>query len=317
VSVHDRARKEMEVALGGKVKTSSLENVPDGAEAEPLLRTLVSQGNQVIFGTSPAHMDAIVALAKEIPEVKWEAAGLGKSAANLRTYDVRAYQGAYLAGIIAGKMTRTDTLGFIASVPAPQVVRNINAFTLGAQSVNPSVRTKVVWINKWLDAGRESEAAQALINGGSDVLLQNTDSSAPLQVAEKAGKYAFGWNSDMKAHGPKSHLGSVIVDLAPYYTTTVEQVLAGKWKADTIRLGIKEGAVDLVSLSDVVPEDVRALVAEKKKAIADGSFRIWKGPLLTSEDEEILATGAIGDEKFIGAMTFYVKGVEGKIPRGN
>ena len=184
---HDRGRKEMEAALGGKAKTTYVESVPENADAERVLRDLAAQGNQVIFGTTFGYMETMLRLAKEFPEVKWEHATGFKSAANMRPYDVRAYEGAYLAGIIAGKMTRTDTLGFVASIAIPEVVRNINAFTLGAQSVNPSVRTKVVWINKWFDPGRESEAAQSLINGGADVLLQNTDSSAPLQVAEKAG----------------------------------------------------------------------------------------------------------------------------------
>jgi simple sugar transport system substrate-binding protein len=230
---------------------------------------------------------------------------------------VQAYQGAYLAGIIAGKMTRTDTLGFVASVPTPEVVRNINAFTLGAQSVNPSVRTKVVWVNKWFDPGRESEAAQSLINGGADVLLQNTVSSAPLQVAEKAGKYGFGWDSDMRSYGPKAHLGSAVINWGPYYTSAVRQVLDSSWKVETNWWGIKEGAVDLVNISDVVPADVQALVEEKKKAIANGSFRIWKGPMLSSEDKEVLSTGAFGDDKFIRSIMFFVKGVEGKVPTGN
>ena len=311
---HDRGRKEMEAALGGKVKSTYVESVPENADAERVLRDLAAQGNKVIFGTTFGYMETMVRLAKEFPDVKWEHATGFKSGGNLRAYDVRAYQGAYLAGIIAGKMTRTDTLGFVASVPIPEVVRNINAFTLGAQSVNPSVRTKVVWINKWFDPGRESEAAQSLINGGADVLLQNTDSSAPLQVAEKAGKYGFGWDSDMKGYGPKAHLGSSIINWAPYYTKAVRQVLDSTWKVETNWWGIKEGAIDLVNISDVVPADVQALVEEKKKAIADGSFKIWKGPMLSSDNKEVLPTGAVGDDKFVSSIMFYVKGVEGKVP---
>jgi simple sugar transport system substrate-binding protein len=291
--------------------------VPENDEAEQVLRDLVNQGNQLIFGTTSGYMEAMVRLAREFPDVRWEHASGFKSGENLRAYDVRAYQGAYLAGIIAGKMTTTDMLGFVASVPVPAVLRNINAFTLGAQSVNPSVKTKVAWVNKWFDPGRESEAAQALISSGADVLLQNTASSAPLQVAEKAGKYGFGWDSDMKAFAPRAHLGSSIVNWAPYYTKAARQLLDGTWRAQTSWWGIKEGAIDLVSLSEVVPPDVKALVEQKKQAIADGSFRIWKGPMLTSEDKEILATGAIGDDKFIRSMMFYVKGVEGKVPAGS
>jgi simple sugar transport system substrate-binding protein len=314
---HDRGRKEMEAALGGRVKSTYVESVPENADAERVLRDLAAQGNKVVFGTTFGYMETMVRLSREFPEVKWEHATGFKSSANMRAYDVRAYEGSYLAGIIAGKMTRTDTLGFVASIPIPEVVRNINAFTLGAQSVNPAVKTKVVWINKWFDPGRESEAAQSLINGGADVLLQNTDSSAPLQVAEKAGKYGFGWDSDMKAYGPKAHLGSSIINWAPYYTKAVRQVLDGTWKVETNWWGLKEGAVDLVGVPDVVPADVRTLVDEKKKAIADGSFKIWKGPMLSSDDKEVLATGATGDDKFISSIMFYVKGVEGKVPTGN
>jgi simple sugar transport system substrate-binding protein len=179
------------------------------------------------------------------------------------------------------------------------------------------VKTKVVWINKWFDPGRESEAAQSLINGGADVLLQNTDSPAPLQVAEKAGKYAFGWNNDMKSYGPKAHLGSSVIDWAPYYTSAVSDVLDGTWQARASWRGFKDGAVDLVNLSEIVQPDVKALVAEKKKAIADGSFRIWKGPMLTSENKEVLVTGAVGHDRFIAGMMFYVKGVDGTVPTAN
>jgi simple sugar transport system substrate-binding protein len=314
---HDRGRKDMETAFEGKVKTTTVEAAPDGGDVETVLRELATSGNRIVFGTAPGFREAMLRVAPEFPDVKWEHAGGYKSGANLRSYDLRADQSAYLAGIIAGKMTHTDTLGFIASVPLPEVIRNINAFTLGAQSVNPAVRTKVVWVNKWFDPGRESEAAQALINGGADVLLQNTGSAAPLQVAEKAGKHAFGWNSSMKAHGTKAHLGSATVDWAPYYTKAVSQVLEGTWKAETHSWGIKEGVVDLVDIAEVVPEDVKALVEEKKKAIADGSFRIWKGPMISSDDREVLSTGAIGDRAFISSIMFYVKGVEGKVPAAN
>ena len=314
---HDRGRKEMEAALGGKVRTTYVESVPGNADAEGILRDLATQGNKIIFGTTFGYMDSMAGLAREFPDVKWEHATGSRSGGNLRTYDVRSYQGAYLAGIIAGKMTRTDTLGFVASIPVPEVIRNINAFTLGAQSVNPSVRTKVAWVHKWLDPGRESEAAQSLINGGADVLLQNTDSSAPLQVAEKAGKYAFGWDSDMKSYGPKAHLGSAVINWAPYYTKAVGQVLDGTWKVEKNWWGIKEGAVDLVNVAEVVPEDVKTLVQEKKKALADGGLRIWRGPMISSEDKEVLSTGEVADDTFISEIMFYVKGVEGKVPTGN
>lgn len=312
---HDRGRREMQAMLGGKVSTSFIEGRTAGDGAEQALRDLAGQGNRIIFGATIADRRLMLRLAREFPDVKWEGAGSGfDGASNLRSYDVRTYQGAYLAGIVAGKMTRTDTLGFIGSVPVPEVIRSINAYTLGAQSVNPSVRTKVAWVHKWFDPGREAEAAQSLISAGADVLLQSTDSTAPLQVAEKAGKYAFGWNSDMKSYGPKAHLGSSVVSWAPYYTRAVQQALDGTWRAQGHWWGIKEGAVDLVSLSDSVPAEVKVVVDGKKRAIGDGTFTVWKGPMISSDDIEVLATGEVGDERFVRGMMFYVKGVDGKVP---
>jgi simple sugar transport system substrate-binding protein len=314
---HERGRREMEAALGGKVRSTVVQGLLPDSDVESVLRQLATQGNRLIFTTTPGHVDVVRRLAGEFPTVRWEhAAGIEK-ARNLRGYGTRTYQGAYLAGVVAGRMTRTDLVGFVASVPVPEVIRNIDAFALGAQSVNPAARTKVAWVNRWFDPGREAEAAQALISAGADVLLQNTGSAAPLQVAEKAGKHAFGWGSDMREHGRKAHLGSVVVNWGPYYTRSVRQLLEGEWKADSSWVGIKEGAVDLVSLSDAIPADLKALVAERKKAIADGSLRIWKGPMLTSENREILPTGSIADDRFIADIMFYVKGVEGRIPGGS
>jgi simple sugar transport system substrate-binding protein len=314
---HERGRQDMEAALGGRVRSTVVQGLAPEADVEGMLRELAVQGNQLIFTTAPGHVEVVRRLAGEFPAVKWEhAAGIEK-ARNLRGYGTRTYQGAYLAGVVAGKMTRTDLVGFVASVPVPEVIRNIDAFSLGAQSVNPAARTKVAWVNGWFDPGREAEAAQALISSGADVLLQNTGSPAPLQVAEKTGKHAFGWGSDMRRHGGKAHLGSVVVNWGPYYTRSVRQLLDGEWKGDSTWVGIKEGAVDLVSLAETVPDDVKALVAERRKALADGSLRIWKGPMLTSENKEILPTGTIADDRFIADVMFYVKGVEGRVPGGS
>ncbi len=314
---HERGRREMEAALGARVRSSVVQGLGPEADVEGVLRQLAEQGNQLIFTTAPGHVDVVRRLAGEYPAVRWEhAAGIEK-ARNLRGYGMRTYQAAYLAGIVAGKMTRTDLVGFVASVPVPEVIRNIDAFALGAQSVNPAARTKVAWVDGWFDPGREAEAAQALISAGADVLLQNTGSPAPLQVAEKAGKHAIGWGSDMRQHAAKAHLGSVVVNWGPYYTRSVRQLLDGEWKGDTSWVGIKEGAVDLVGLPDTVPDDVKAVVAERRKALADGSLRIWKGPMLTSENKEILPTGTIADDRFIADIMFYVKGVEGRVPGGS
>jgi len=205
---HDNGRKAVEKEFGDKVVTSFTESVPEGPDAERVLRDMVGQGNKLIFGTTFGYMDYMLKVAADSKDVKFEHATGYKSAENMRAYDSRTYEGAYMAGVIAGGMTKTNTLGVVGSVPIPEVVRNINSFTLGAQSVNPKVRTKVVWVNKWFDPPKETEAAQSLMNGGADVLMQNTDSSAVLQTAEKAGKYAFGWDSDMTAYGPKAHLAT-------------------------------------------------------------------------------------------------------------
>ena len=311
---HDLGRKEAEKEFGDRIKTSFVENVPESADAERVIRDMASQGNKLIFGTTFGYMEPMLKLAPDFKDVKFEHATGYKSADNMRVYDVRAYEGAYVAGMIAGKMTKTNTLGFVASIPIPEVVRNINAFTLGAQSTNPKVKTKVVWINKWFDPGKEAEAATALINGGADVLLQNTDSPAVLQTAEKMGKLAFGWDSNMTAYGPKAHLGSAIINWAPYYKKAIKDALDGTWKGETNWWGMKEGAIDIVALGDMVPADVKKMAEDKKAEIKAGTFNVWTGPLKGNDGKEVLAKDAKGDDKFISGIMFYVQGVEGKVP---
>jgi simple sugar transport system substrate-binding protein len=222
-----------------------------------------------------------------------------------------------MAGVIAGGMTKTNTLGVVGSIPIPEVIRNINSFTLGAQSVNPKIKTKVVWVNEWFNPPKETEAAQSLINGGADVLMQNTDSSAVLQTAGKAGKYAFGWDSDMTAYAPNAHLASAIINWAPYYINATQDMLDGTWKGDQRSWwGVKEGAIDIVSISDKVPADLKAKVDAVKAGLKDGSFVIWKGPITGNDGKQVLATGAAADDKFLGGISFFVKGVEGKVPGG-
>ncbi|MCC2674616.1 MAG: putative Uncharacterized type transport system, periplasmic component, partial [Ramlibacter sp.] len=208
---HDNGRKAIEKEFGDKIVTSFVEKVPESADAERVMRDMVGQGNKLIFGTTFGYMEPMLKVAADSKDVKFEHATGYKTADNLRTYDSRTYEGAYMAGVIAGKMSKTGTLGVVGSVPIPEVVRNINSFTMGAQSVNPKVKTKVVWVGDWFNPPKETEAATALINGGADVLFQNTDSSAVLQTAEKMGKRAFGWDSDMTAYGPKAHLGSAVI----------------------------------------------------------------------------------------------------------
>jgi basic membrane protein A and related proteins len=314
---HDKARKAVEVEYGSKVATSYVENVPEAADAERVLRDMVAQGNTLIFGTTFGYMQPMLKVAKDAKGVKFEHATGYKTAANLRTYDSRTYEGAYLAGVIAGGMTKSNILGVVASIPIPEVIRNIDSFTLGAQSVNPKVETRVVWVNKWFDPPKESEGAQALLNDGADVLMQNTDSSAVLQAAEKAGKFGFGWDSDMKKFGPTAHLGSAIINWAPYYKKAVGEALEGKWKTGQTWWGVKEGAIDLVSISDKVPEALKQKIETIKKGLRDGTFAVWKGPVADQDGKELLKANQIADDKFLHGINFYVKGVKGKPPKGS
>ena len=311
---HDNARKAVEKEFGDKVATSFVEKVPEGADAERVLRDMATQGNKMIFGTTFGYMEPMLKIAPDFKDVKFEHATGYKTADNMRTYDSRTYEGAYMAGVIAGKMTKTNTLGVVGSVPIPEVVRNINSFTMGAQSVNPKVKTRVVWVGEWFNPPKETEAATSLINGGADVLMQNTDSSAVLQTAEKMGKRAFGWDSDMTAYGPKAHLGSAVINWTPYYTKATRDALEGKWTTGQAWWGVKEGAIDFVGIADDVPADIKKKVEDIKAGLKDGSFVIWKGPLVGNDGKEMLAAGSNADDKFLGGVKFYVKGVEGKVP---
>jgi simple sugar transport system substrate-binding protein len=276
---------------------------------------MAGQGNKLIFGTTFGYMDSMLKVAADTKDVKFEHATGFKQAENMRSYDSRTYEGAYMAGVIAGKMTKTNTLGVVASVPIPEVVRNINAFTLGAQSSNPKIKTKVVWVNEWFNPPKETEAATALINGGADVLFQNTDSPAVLKTAEAKGKRAFGWDSDMTAYGPKAHLASAVINWGPYYIKTTKDALEGKWTGNAASWwGVKEGAIDIVSIAADVPADTQAKVAEVKKGLADGSFAIWKGPITDNTGKVQVAKDTVADDQFLGGLNFYVKGVEGKVP---
>jgi len=313
---HDQGRLAVEKEFGDKVKTSFVEKVPEGPEAERVIRDLVGQGNTLIFGTTFGYMEPMLKVAPDNPNVKFEHGTGYKTSANMRTYDSRTYEGAYMAGVIAGTMSKSGTIGVVGSIPIPEVIRNINAYTLGAQSINPKIKTKVVWVNSWFDPPKETEGAQSLLNQGADVLFQNTDSAAVLQTAEKAGKYAFGWDSDMSKFGPKAHLASAIINWAPYYIKATKDALDGTWATGGVWWGVKEGAIDIVSISDAVPADTKAKIDTIKAGLKDGSFVIWKGPIVGQDGKEVLAKDAVADDKFLGGINFYVKGVDGSVPSG-
>ena len=311
---HELGRRAIQDKFGDKIETSFVESVPESADAERVMRDMAGQGNQLIFATSFGYQEFVQKVAADTPDVKFEHTTGYKTAANVATYDTKTFEGAYLAGIVAGGMTQTKTVGVVASVPIPEVVRNINSFVLGAQSVDPSIVAKVVWVNEWFSPPKETEAATSLINGGADVLFQNTDSPAVLKTAQEKGKRAFGWDSDMTAYGPKAHLGSAIINWTPYYTKAVKDALEGTWTTGQAWWGVKEGAIDLVSVAEDVPAETRARLEEVKNGLRDGSFSIWKGPMLDNAGKEILAADMVADDKFLGGVNFYVKGVEGKVP---
>ena len=313
---HDLGRKAVEAKYGDQIKTTFVESVPEGADAERVIRDLAQQGNKIIFATSFGYMEPMLKVAAEFPDIKFEHATGYKTAPNMRIYDASFYQDTYMAGVIAGTMTKSNTLGFVGSFPIPEVLRNINAFSLGAQSVNPKAKVKVVWVNTWFDPPKEGEAAQSLINQGADVLLQNTDSSAVLQTAEKNGKYAFGWDSDMSAFGPKAHLASAIADWGPYYIKAIEDLKAGTWKSERTVWGVKEGLNDLIKIADVVPAEAKAKVDTIKAGLKDGSFEVFTGPIADNTGKEVLAKDVKADQAWKDGINFFVKGVEGKVPSG-
>lgn len=312
---HDAGRKAVEAKFGDKVKTTFVESVPESAaDAERVIRDLASQGNKVIFGTTFGYMEAMLKVAKDFPDVKFEHATGYKTADNLAQYDVRTYEGAYLAGVAAGKMSKSGKLGVVASIPIPEVLRNIDSFTLGARSINPKATTKVVWVNKWFDPGKEREAASTLIGQGVDVLMQNTDSAAVVQTAEEKGVYAFGWDSDMSKFGAKAHLAASVIDWGVYYTKRVDDVLNNKWKSETTWWGLKENMIDLKAFNANLSDEVKKLIADKRQGVVDGTAPIWKGPIKDNTGKEVLGKDAVADDKFLHDIKFYVEGVEGKVP---
>jgi len=311
---HEKARQALQAEFGDKIQTSLVESVPEGPDAERVLRDLVGQGNKMVFATSFGYMEPVQKVATDAKDVKFEHATGYKTAENVGTYDARTYEGAYLAGIVAGGMTKSNQIGVVASVPIPEVLRNINSYVLGAQSVNPKIKARVVWVNEWFSPPKESEAAATLINGGVDVLYQNTNSPAVLKTAQERGVRAFGKDSDMSAYAPKAHLASAEINWLPYYRKVTQDMLAGTWSTGQHWWGVKEGAMDLVSIADDVPQALKDKVAAAKAGLKDGTFHIWKGPLKDNSGKEQLADAAVGDHAFLSGINFYVAGIEGNVP---
>ena len=312
---HDEARKYVESELGNKVKTSYVESVAEGADAERVIRNLAKKGHDLIFTTSFGYMNPTLKVAKKFPKVKFEHATGYKQSRNVGTYMARAYQGRYLTGLVAGKMTKTNTIGYVGSFPIPEVIRGINAFTKGVREVNPQATVKVLWVSSWYDPAKEREAAETLILQNADVLTQHTDSAAVIQTAEAKGKYAIGYHSDMSAYGANAHLTSAVHNWAPIYLAKAKAVLNDEWKKEDLWYGIKEGVTDIAPYNNAVPADVRAMVDAKKEALKSGTSKVFEGPVKDQSGTVRVTKGATMSDGDLKGFNWYIEGVEGKLPK--
>jgi len=311
---HDVARKALEKALGDKVETTYLENVGEGPDAERATEQLVRAGNKLIFTTSFGFMDATAKVAKKYPNVMFEHATGYKRDKNLATYSGRFYEGRYIQGIIAAKMSKKGVLGYIASFPIPEVISGINATMLGAQTVNPNIKVKIIWVNTWFDPGKEADAAKALADQGADVLMQHTDSAAAMQIAAQRGILAFGQDSDMSNFGPKSQLTAIVNNWAQYYTQRATAMLDGNWKSEDVWGGLKSKMVTMAPYTNM-PDDVKALAQKTEAAITDGSLHPFKCPIVDQDGKTIECKGGSHlDDGQILSTNFYVKGVDDRVP---
>ncbi len=311
---HDTGRKEMEKALGGKVTTKYVESVPEGADAERVIRDLAQSGHNLIFTTSFGYMNPTLKVATAFPKVNFEHATGYKTAKNVGIYNARFYEGRYLAGIVAGKMSKTGVAGYVAAFPIPEVVMGINAFARGMRSVNPKAEVKVIWTNSWFDPGRESEASTTLVSQGADVLTHHTDSTATVQTAEAKKVYAIAYHSDMSKYGPNAQLTAVTHHWGDYYTKVAQSVVDGKWQQDNVWGGIKDGMIKLAPFNKVVPPDVVAMVKKAEGEIAAGKLHPFTGPMKTNDGKEVLAAGKTITDAELSKMDYYVEGVVGKLP---
>ncbi|MGD9479050.1 BMP family ABC transporter substrate-binding protein [Shinella sp. G-2] len=311
---HDRGRQELEKAMGDKIETAFLENVPEGPDAERAVERMARSGCALVFTTSFGFMDATIKVAQKFPDVKFEHATGFKSAENVGTYNARFYEGRYIQGVIAAKVSKKGVAGYIASFPIPEVVMGINAFMLGAQSVNPDFKVKIVWANTWADPGKEADAAKALADQGVDILTQHTDSTAPMQVAAERGIHAFGQASDMIAAGPNTQLTAIVDTWGAYYIKRTQAVLDGTWKSEQIWDGLKDGILTMAPYTNM-PDDVKKAAEEVEAKIRSGELHPFTGPVKKQDGSDWLAAGAVSDDGTLLGMNFYVAGVDDKLPQ--
>lgn len=312
---HDQGRQAIEAALGDKVETTYVESVKEGADSERVIRQLATSGHSLIFTTSFGFMNPTAKVAQSFPDVKFEHATGYKRADNLSTYAARFYEGRYIAGTIAGHMTKSNVIGYIGSFPIPEVVRGIDAFTIALRKVNPDAQVKVVWVNSWFDPGKEADAAKALIDQGADVISQHTDSPAAIQVAEERGVYAIGQASDMTRFGPKAHLTAIVDIWDHYYVARTQAVLDGTWESKDTWGGFAAGMVEMAPYNPAIPD---AVVAEAKQLIADiieGKLHPFQGPVRNQAGEVVIPEGEIASDEQLLSMDWYVEGVQGQLPK--
>lgn len=311
---HDIGRQALQAEFGDKIETPFLESVPEGPDAERAIERMARSGCALVFTTSFGFMDATIKVAEKFPDVKFEHATGFKSAANVATYNSRFYEGRYIQGLIAAKMSQKGVAGYIASFPIPEVVMGINSFVHGAQSVNPDFKVKVIWANTWFDPGKEADAAKALIDQGVDILTQHTDTTAPMQVAAERGIKAFGQASDMIAAGPNTQLTAIVDTWGAYYIKRTKAVLDGTWKSEQVWDGLKDGILTMAPYTNM-PDDVKKLAEEAEAKIRAGELHPFTGPIKKQDGSDWLADGAVSDDGTLLGMNFYIAGVDDQLPK--
>ena len=311
---HDQGRRAVERALGARVQTTYVENVPEGADAERVIRDLAAQGNQIIFTPSFGYMEPTLKVAREFPGVKFESITGYKRAPNVATANARYYEGRYLAGIAAGRLTTSNLAGYVAGFPIPEVLQGINAFTLGLRSVNPKAEVKVIWLNEWFNPPREREAAMTLMNQGADVLAFHSASTAVMAAAEERGKLAVAYHSDMRAVAPTAQLAAVIHLWGDYATRRVKAVQDGSWQSTDLWGGVKEGMIRVDAFGPKVPQAVQREVLARQQDIAAGRLHPFAGPISDNSGHRQLDKGKTLDDARILQMNWLVEGVGSKLP---
>ena len=306
---HDKGRLYIDAMDG--VTTAYVEAVPEGPDSERVMLNMARKNYDLIFATSFGYMDPMLKVAKQFPNIVFMHCSGFKSAPNMGNYFGRMYQARYLSGMVAGAMTTANTLGYVAAFPIPEVIRGINAFTLGAQAMNPDVKVRVVWTKTWYDPAREKDAAISLLDVGADVIAQHQDSPAPQEAAQERGVYSVGYNSDMSGFAPQAHLCAPIWNWGPFYKETVEAVRQGTWKSAAFWHGLEKGIVNLSPIGSMVPADVKAKVLKTKDGIAAGDIKVFTGPIKDQAGTVRLASGAVAPDNELLGMTWFVEGVIG------